>query len=204
MSLPRLPTEGKVSNAELAKMMVSMEIGKPHPIFLRHGTEVRMILRPDEIAWPPADAIEKFAQFALVFLEFHGCSSANLLIQFRSGRESMRPVDRDPKGYPAKHRTGIRDGRGLYWLLADEHAIGVAEVTDHLVRRHLAPLPSAVRLDRLQPLEDLRLVFWSRERFHRLNLLRRISRDLSLPALKLLRREALPFYRQDSGKMDSC
>ena len=90
----------------------------------------------------------------------------DLLIDLRACRNAGRPrhgqVQRDPLHQRSLHGAGrVADG-----LLAADHAAGVAEVADHLMRRHRPPAARGLGTHRSQPANDLRSACFPRERLH--------------------------------------
>src|SRR6266540_4142857 len=133
-----------LSSPELPQVMVAMQIAPAHPFGLGHVAEERVRTKLD-IFRRRGEAFDQRYELSLVALEIIGRSSADLLINFRPRLDSPRPrqrrVKRDPFHYRARKR--VADRRNLF--LAKREFKRVAQMADHLMRRHLTPPPPAVR-----------------------------------------------------------
>src|SRR5215510_6350346 len=129
---------------ELPQVMVAMQIAPAHPLVLGHVAEERVRTKLDIIRLR-GEAFDQRYELSPVALEIIGRRSADLLIHFRPRLDSARPrqrrVQRDP--FHNRARKRVADRRNLF--LAEREFKRVAQVTDHLMRRHLAPPPPAVR-----------------------------------------------------------
>ena len=103
-------------------------------------------------------------------------AAAGTLVEFRRGGEAaLGPSQRHVQRDQFHDRTGKRTGDELRRALTQQHAVSVAQVTDHLVRGHPAPAARAVIPQRVQAVKDFGLVGVARQRFHRVT-------DLALSA----------------------
>jgi len=157
--------ESGASGAELTKVMVSVQVRPAEPCGLRHPAKNRM-RRPGETLVTCCDGFEERLELSDVRGKLDGFGSPNLLIDFRTRRNSGWPPDRQVQRDPL-HQRSLQKAAGIACSsLTDCNPARVAEMADHLVRRHLSPAPGALRAQGSQPANDLRLVFPPCESFH--------------------------------------
>src|SRR5262245_12158149 len=132
------------SSPELPKMMIAMQIAPAHPFGLGHVAEKRVRMKLC-VFRRRGETFDQRKELAPVDLEIIGRRSAYLLVRLRPRLDSSRPRQRGIKRNPLHHRASERvaDRRNLF--LAKPGFKRVAQVTDHLMRRHPAPPPVAVR-----------------------------------------------------------
>src|SRR5262249_47077972 len=133
-----------LSRPELPQMMVAVQIAPAHPFGLGHIAEERVRMELD-VFRRRGETFDERPELSPVALEIIGRRSADLLIHLRPRLDAMHPrqrrVKRDPFHYRASE--GVANRRNLF--LAKHEFKRVAQVTDHLMRRHPAPPPPAVR-----------------------------------------------------------
>src|SRR5205085_9644706 len=123
-------------------MMIRVQITPTHPLLLRHRAENGMRL-PAKIFLLGRKAREQRLKLLHVACELDGSRSADLLISFGSRLVTLRPRQRRPKREPLEHRPLERIANRLGGPHADRHPERIAQMTDHLVRRHAARTPAA-------------------------------------------------------------
>src|SRR5262245_49938064 len=79
------------SHAELAQVVIHVEVAPAQPVLSAHSSEDRMSLSL-EIALLPSETLDKVFQLFEVRLELGRLSPANLLIYFRHGFHAWRPT----------------------------------------------------------------------------------------------------------------
>ncbi len=132
---------------------------------MRHPAEDWM-RGPVEPLLPRRHDLQKRLELGDVRGEFAGPRSRQLLIDLRAGRNASRPphgtVQREPL-----HQRSLQPARDVaHRHLADPHPEGVAEVADHLVRRHPSPAAGALRPHRSQPADEVHLARLTCESLH--------------------------------------
>src|SRR5579864_4963148 len=146
--------------------MVRMQIRQPHPFLLVHGPEVR-VYAPGKIPRLRREPFQQIPQLAQVALEAHRRrASATLLIQFLHGLESLRPAHRRPQRKPSQHAARVDAPQGVRFSLAHVQTKPVAQMTNHLVRRHRAPQTRAVSSNVPHPARNLFSVLHVPQIFH--------------------------------------
>ena len=151
--------------AELAQVVIGMEIAEAHPFFV--GEQAKVGMRASlGIRGLCGEASDRLEQVLHVGVELCRRSSANLLIQLGRGFESVGPGNGNPeRGELEKSRRNALRHRG-HDPLAKEHAIGIGQMTHHLMRGHLAPSSLAAGRDGLQSANDFFFVAQVSESFH--------------------------------------
>jgi hypothetical protein len=139
--------------------MVCVQIRQPHPIPLAHLPKVRM-RRPAKIPGLPHEVLQQVLQFAHVRRKLHWWSaSAGLLVQLWHSFESVWPLHRRPQRGPPQHFARIHSARRRNFLLSHVQPKSVAQMPNHLVRRHFPPQTRAVWPQGINPPRDFLFVF---------------------------------------------
>jgi hypothetical protein len=128
--------------AELAQMVIGMEVSPAHPVFAAEVSKDRM--RSASGIGARAEPIDCLNELSAVAFKFDWRSAAGPLLHFRHCRRILWPGQGRAQGDPLEDR--LRDGQshGGDFLLADYATITVSEMAKHLVRGHRAPTPGRV------------------------------------------------------------
>ena len=159
-------------STKLPQVMIGVQIPQSHPRTLRHLAKMRMRY-PREIPRLTREPLDETPQFPHVRVKLGRWSTTAMLIQLGHSFETCGPRHRQPQRHPSQQQTRIRNRNGLRRHLPQIQPKPVAQVADHLMRRHPAPPSRAARLNRLQPTEDFFSVFRVVESLHRSQNLRK-------------------------------
>ena len=146
-------------------MMIRVQITPTHPLLLGHRAEDRMLL-PAKIFLRGRKAREQCFKLLHVARKLDGSRPADLLIGFGSRLVTLRPRQRRPKRDPLEHRPSERIANRLGGPHAHRHPKRIAQMTDHLVRRHAAPTPSAIWPELPQPRDNFTPVLLLAQTLH--------------------------------------
>ena len=147
--------------------MIHMQITPPHPFLFRHLQKYRM-RPPLKIPRPPRESLEHPPQLPHIRRKLRRPGPADLLIHLRHRFHSVRPtqrrIQRHPFHEPSPKCTRLHSQR----LLPHHSSKRIAQMTNHLVHRHLPPSPLTVHPHPPHPLGDLFPIFRIPQCFHRL------------------------------------
>src|SRR5215469_16116489 len=145
---------GAKSGAELAEVVIGVEVAEAHPFLLGHGAEVGMI-GPTKISRVPRETVEEVNQFRHIAVKVaRGCAFA-LLVDLRQCLEALRPRDRHPQAAPLQESTRIGKAGRRYHDQSQVEFVSVAQVTDHLVRGHFSPATRTGGMNIVEARKDL-------------------------------------------------
>ena len=148
-------------------MMIGVEIGPSHPRRMRHPAEDRM-LRPLGISRACRHSFEQHGQLRDVASKLAWTRALTSLIDLRARFDARRPLQRKVQRRPF-HKGSVEPACcRADALFGQRHAAGIAQMTDHLMRRHLSPSTSAVWAHGSQSSKNLRPAVIACERLHRL------------------------------------
>src|SRR5205085_2992143 len=134
-------------------MMIRMQITPAHPFRLRQRAEDWMLL-PAKIFLLGRKARQQRFKLLHVARELDGSRPADLLIRFGARLVTFRPRERRLKRDPLEYRPLERITDRLGGAHAHRHPERIAQMTDHLMRRHAPPKPSAVWSELSQPRDN--------------------------------------------------
>jgi len=123
--------------AELAEMMVGVEVAPAHPVILRHRAEHGV---GDPGAFGVDKPVEPVEQSGEIRGEAGRRSAPDELVDLRRGGHARRPFPGKAQGYPLEDRS--RERQRFEWSCCPfEQGTGerVGEMTDHLLDAHGAP-----------------------------------------------------------------
>ena len=153
------------SGAELAKMMVGVEVAKAHP--LRPGEMAEVGMRSGaELSRRLGEALDQVAELLHIAGEIRGGSAAGLLVELGKGLETVRPGNGRPKGHPFEQQPGSRNWSRLGRPIAHIEPETIAEMADHVVSGHASPASLAGRLDGFETAQDFGFVGCVAKTFH--------------------------------------
>lgn len=122
--------------------------------------------RPWEVCRVFDEAIHKFAQLTYILRKFRGRCAAGLLVQLWSGLESLRPRNGCLERNPFEESARTRNTHGFHFFQTHIHSESVAQVTNHLMRRHFPPPARTHRVDRMEPGKNFFFVSGIEESLH--------------------------------------
>lgn len=132
--------EGRELPSELAEVVVGVEVAPSVPVPRLHEAEKGV--RRAGLGQAVAESVERRLESVSVGLEFSGPGSAFSLLHFRAGGKSFGPVDRDPERNGFDERSLQETGCRANISFSQRYAVGVRQVTDHLMHGHFAPAGS--------------------------------------------------------------
>src|SRR5258708_19388719 len=123
----------------------------------------------DKIRRSPGEALDQCAEILNVGSKFHWTRASSLLVDFRSSLEPMRPLDRSPEREPFHEHARKRDSseHGRQFTHVEPEA--VAQMTDHVVGRHITPATLSGWLNGVEPAENFLFVGGMEGRLHNRN-----------------------------------
>ncbi len=145
--------------------MVAMQVAPTLPVGVAHSSEKRM-RRELSVPLPFGKTFDQFFQLPPVAVETTGRRSANLLIHLRHRLDAVRPGQRRAKRNPLHHGSSKQILDRACAALSQRKFERIVQVANHLVRRHPAPSPLAIRLNVAQTLEDFFPVGWIQKALH--------------------------------------
>jgi hypothetical protein len=133
--------EGASLRTKLAKVMVTVQIAPTHP--LAEGKRAKYWMRLKvELPRGRHESFQQLQQTIYIFAEFGWFCSTDHLVDLRAGFDTLWPFDREIQCGPFDHPpTPYRAN----WEFSHHRAKGISQMADHLVGRHLSPLPRAFR-----------------------------------------------------------
>src|SRR5678815_5808404 len=151
--------------AELAEMMIDVQIRPPHPRRLGHASEDRM-RGPIVVCSPGGDDLKERLEFGEIGGEFTRCGATRLLIHLRPRGDSGWPPEWSVQSDPFDD-CGLKQPRRRAGSFLMRHQTErIAQVAYHLMCRHSSPSPGTLRTESLHSQNDLRLVLRPRHRLH--------------------------------------
>src|SRR5687768_3292459 len=171
------------SGAELAEVMVGVQIRPAQPGPCRHPAEDRM-RGPEAAPVARRNALEQHHYLLHVRREVPGSRTRTLLVDLGARQDAGRPRQRQIQRGPLHDGLPERTRCGTHRLFTKGHPAGVREVADHLGRRHATPPALAVGPYRVQPAPNLLPAALVRVSLHRGRItpeVGRSSRDAEQP-----------------------
>ena len=139
-----------------------------HPLGLGHPAEDRMRL-PRKPSRMRGDAVQQRFELRDVLGEVGRSRASELLIDLRFRGDAGRPSQRHVEGDPFDDRAFDQAAGVAHGFLTHRHAKRVAQMADHLVRRHPSPAAPALWTHLPQPVKDLRRLLMPGQRLHHIS-----------------------------------
>jgi hypothetical protein len=145
--------------------MIQVPVGPNHPVRLAQPSKHRM--RGELGAIP--ERRDQDIQFRAIAFPIRRRSPAQAWLQFRPGRDALRPLHRRPQRDPLDHGPLQDVGRRARVFFPGGDAKRIVQMADHLMRRHPAPLRRGQRINARDPFTATGLRIGIGKRTHRVD-----------------------------------